>query len=475
MEFPSQPSDTGLVLSGLTMPPKETIIRSLATVDATPAGQLPQSFAEPAAPQEAGSSRAPGGEQSESLLPPVPKMLQPPPGFESVVVIPKSLKSQLAAADPEDSNGQNSTSSSSQPSIKTTPTQQVSRDKSVSKKSAAEEGRSRSKEAANETPSNKTQLGDKEVSKEQIPHKQNTTKHTNQTETIGEHISKDKEPKDMNVEVEQGEITEKPTTKKTRKFGKGPASQNPNPQEPSKDNSPKEPSPSNHHSGGEQQGKPKPTPSINSESSQPSQGTIAVAQHKAKNLRNLALQASDEHAKTADMLAQCKETSINIHKELKEAEATLEAITAGTVDASMKPQACILYEALHKKLIEANIAIKTARHAENAAALTAQQALLESNTAEAKVLSLLTTKRQHTLAAVNPSNQLGGEQPQEHAQPTKSHISVNSHDRQDPAMIASQEADTLAQAAITAAHTHAKAVQEVARLNNIWEKLVKNC
>jgi hypothetical protein len=84
-------------------------------------------------------------------------------------------------------------------------------------------------------------------------------------------------------------------------------------------------------------------------------------------------------------------------------------------------------------------------------------------------LSLLTTKRQHTLAAVNPSNQLGGEQPQEHAQPTKSHISVNSHDMQDPAVIASQEADTLAQAAITAAHTHAKAVQEVARLNDIWE------
>jgi hypothetical protein len=88
-------------------------------------------------------------------------------------------------------------------------------------------------------------------------------------------------------------------------------------------------------------------------------------------------------------------------------------------------------------------------------------------------LSLLTTKRQHTLAAVNPSNQLGGEQPRGHAQPTKSHISVNSHDMQDPAVIASQEADTLAQAAITAAHTHAKAVQEVSRLNNIWETASK--
>jgi hypothetical protein len=85
--------------------------------------------------------------------------------------------------------------------------------------------------------------------------------------------------------------------------------------------------------------------------------------------------------KIADMLAQCKETSINIHKEFKEAEATLEAITACTVDASMKPQASVLYEALHRKLIEANIAVKTARHAENAAALTAHQALLESNTA----------------------------------------------------------------------------------------------
>jgi hypothetical protein len=74
-----------------------------------------------------------------------------------------------------------------------------------------------------------------------------------------------------------------------------------------------------------------------------------VAQHKAKNLRNLALQASDEHAKTADRMAQCKETSINIHKELKEAEATLEALAAGTVDASMKPQATALYEALHTK------------------------------------------------------------------------------------------------------------------------------
>jgi hypothetical protein len=189
---------------------------------------------------------------------------------------------------------------------------------------------------------------------------------------------------------------------------------------------------------------------------------------------SLALQAADEHAKTSDMLAQCKETSSNIHKELKEAEATLEAITAGTIDASMKQQATVLYEALHRKLINANIAVKTARQAENVAALAAQQALLESNTAEAQVLSLMTTKRQHTLAAVNPSNQLGGEQPKEHSQPAKSHISINSHDNQDPAVIASQEADTLAQVAITAAQTHAKAVQEIARLNDIWAQPVTN-
>jgi hypothetical protein len=71
--------------------------------------------------------------------------------------------------------------------------------------------------------------------------------------------------------------------------------------------------------------------STNSASKQPSQGTITVAQHKAKNLMSLALKAADEHAKTSDMLAQCKETSNNIHKELKEAEATLEAITTGTI------------------------------------------------------------------------------------------------------------------------------------------------
>jgi hypothetical protein len=34
--------------------------------------------------------------------------------------------------------------------------------------------------------------------------------------------------------------------------------------------------------------------------------------------------------------------------------------------------------------------------------------------------------------------------------------------------LASQEADTLAQVAIAAADTHAKAVQEIARLNEIW-------
>jgi hypothetical protein len=139
----------------------------------------------------------------------------------------------------------------------------------------------------------------------------------------------------------------------------------------------------------------------------------------------------------------------------------------------MKQQATVLYEALHRKLINANIAVKTARQAENVAALAAQQALLESNTAEAQVLSLITAKRQHTLAAVNPSIQLGGEQPKEQSQPAKSHISVTSHDNQDPAVIASQEADTLAQVAITAAQTHATAVQEIARLNEIWSAASK--
>jgi hypothetical protein len=38
----------------------------------------------------------------------------------------------------------------------------------------------------------------------------------------------------MHIDVEQGEITEKPVTKKTRKFGKGPTTQKPNPQEPPK-------------------------------------------------------------------------------------------------------------------------------------------------------------------------------------------------------------------------------------------------
>jgi hypothetical protein len=165
MEFPIQASDTCLMLSGLIMPPKENIIRSLATVDATPAGQFPQSFAEPATPHEAGSSRAPGGEHSELLPPPAPKMLQPPPGFESVVVTPNPFKNQLAAAGPAGSHGHDSTSSSSQSSIKTTPTQQVSKDKSVSKKAVTDEGRSKSKEVAKDTISNKTQSGNNEENK----------------------------------------------------------------------------------------------------------------------------------------------------------------------------------------------------------------------------------------------------------------------------------------------------------------------
>jgi hypothetical protein len=284
---------------------------------------------------------------------------------------------------------------------------------------------------------------------------------------------KDKEPNNINSEREQGEISDKSISKKTRRFGKSPANPQHNPQEQPDANTPKDAPPNSHNSGGEQQDKPKPTISNNSASKQPSQGTITVAQHKAKHLMSLAIKAADEHANTSDTLAQCKETSKNILKELKEAEATLEAITTGTIDASMKQQATVLYETLHRKLITANIAVKTARQAENAAALAAQQALLESNTAEAQVLSLIAAKQQHTLSEVNPSLQLGGEQPKEQSQQVKSHISILSHDNQDPTLVASQEADTLAQVAIAAAQTHAKAVQEIARLNEIWSAASK--
>jgi hypothetical protein len=71
-----------------------------------------------------------------------------------------------------------------------------------------------------------------------------------------------------------------------------------------------------------------------------------------------------------------------------------------------------------------------------------------------------------------PSHHSGGEQgTAPKAKPTDSHISISKHteNSQDPALLASQEADTLAQVAITAADTHAKAVQEIARLNDIWE------
>jgi hypothetical protein len=71
-----------------------------------------------------------------------------------------------------------------------------------------------------------------------------------------------------------------------------------------------------------------------------------------------------------------------------------------------------------------------------------------------------------------PSHHSGGEQrTAPKTKPTDSHMSISKHteNSQDPALLASQEADTLAQAAITTADTHAKAVQEIARLTDIWE------
>jgi hypothetical protein len=71
-----------------------------------------------------------------------------------------------------------------------------------------------------------------------------------------------------------------------------------------------------------------------------------------------------------------------------------------------------------------------------------------------------------------PSHHSGGEQrTAPKTKPTDSNMSMSKHteNSQDPALLASQEADTLAQAAVTAADIHAKAVQEIARLTEIWE------
>jgi hypothetical protein len=71
-----------------------------------------------------------------------------------------------------------------------------------------------------------------------------------------------------------------------------------------------------------------------------------------------------------------------------------------------------------------------------------------------------------------PSHHSGGEQgTAPKTKPTDSNMSISKHteNSQDPALLASQEADTLAQAAVTAADIHAKAVQEIARLTEIWE------
>jgi hypothetical protein len=83
------------------------------------------------------------------------------------------------------------------------------------------------------------------ASKDKITPVHDRPRNTDQDETIKDKTivkdtSKEKEPNNINVDIEQGEITEKPITKKTRKFGKGPANPKQNPQEPPKDNSPKE-------------------------------------------------------------------------------------------------------------------------------------------------------------------------------------------------------------------------------------------